>query len=156
MERFQKLMIGHGLLVILAAMLAGFMLGFGLIGGLELYPGKIIEMPYYGSTEGWARAHAGGLANGLMIIAVAMALPLIPLSTRMHKLTVYGLIYVGWANTAFYWFGNAAGSRALSFGDNPLGGTNLFGVIGFGAALIGAFLIIWILGHAALKVLSDK
>jgi len=52
MQRFQKLMIGHGLLVILAAMLAGFMLGFGLIGGLELYPGKIIEMPYYGSTEG--------------------------------------------------------------------------------------------------------
>ena len=46
MQRFQKLMIGHGLLVILAAMLAGFMLGFGLIGGLELYPGKIIEMPY--------------------------------------------------------------------------------------------------------------
>ena len=156
MERFQKLMIGHGLLVILAAMLAGFMLGFGLIGGLELYPGKIIEMPYYGSTEGWARAHAGGLANGLMIIAVAMALPLIPLSTRMHKLTVYGLIYIGWANTAFYWFGNAAASRALSFGDNPLGSTNLFGVIGFGAALIGAFLIIWILGHAALKVLGDK
>lgn len=156
MLRFQKLMIGHGLLVILAAMLAGFMLGFGLIGGLELYPGKIIEMPYYGSSEGWARAHAGGLANGLMIIAVAMALPLIPLSTGMHKLTVYGLIYIGWANTAFYWFGNAAASRALSFGDNPLGSTNLFGVIGFGAALIGAFLIIWILGHAALKVLGDK
>ena len=62
MLRFQKLMIGHGLLVILAAMLAGFMLGFGLIGGLELYPGKIIEMPYYGSSEGWARAHAGRVA----------------------------------------------------------------------------------------------
>jgi hypothetical protein len=156
MQRFQKLMIGNGLLVIVVAMLSGFMLGFGLIGGLEIYPGKIVEMPYYGSTEGWARAHAGGLANGLMIIVVAMALPLIPLGAGMQKLTVYGLIYIGWANTAFYWFGNASASRALSFGDNPLGSTNLFGVIGFGVAFIGAFLIIWLLGYAAFKVLGDK
>ena len=39
----------------LAAMLAGFMLGFGLIGGLEVLPGKIVEMPYYGTAEGWAQ-----------------------------------------------------------------------------------------------------
>jgi hypothetical protein len=156
MQRFQKLMIGNGLLVIVMSMLAGFMLGFGLIGGLEVFPGKIVEMPYYGSAEGWARAHSGGLANGLMIIVVAMALPLIPLSARMQKLTAYGLIYIGWANTVFYWFGNAAASRALSFGDNPLGSTNMLGAIGFGAALIGAFLIIWLLGYAALKALGDE
>lgn len=156
MQRLQKIMIGNGLLVILAAMLSGFMLGFGLIGGLELYPGKILEMPYYGTAEGWARAHNGGVANGLMIIAVALALPLIPLSDRMRKLTAYGFVYIGWANTVFYWFGNAADSRALSFGDNPLGASNLLGAIGFGLALIGALLISWLLAHAALKTLGDK
>ena len=156
MQRLQKLMIGNGLLVILAAMLSGFMLGFGLIGGLELYPGKIVEMPYYGTAEGWARAHTGGTANGLMIIAVALALPLIPLTDGMRKLTAYGFIYIGWANTAFYWFGNAAGSRALSFGDNPLGATNLLGVIGFGLAFAGALLIVWLLAHSAIKVLGDN
>ena len=106
MQRLQKIMIGNGLLVILAAMLSGFMLGFGLIGGLEIFPGKIIEMPYYGTADGWARAHAGGLTNGLLIIGVALALPMIPLSAGMRKLNVYGFIYIGWANTAFYWFGN--------------------------------------------------
>ena len=156
MQRYQKIMIGNGLLVILAAMLSGFMLGFGLIGGLELYPGKIVEMPYYGTTDGWARAHSGGTANGLMIIAVALALPLIPLSERMLKLTAWGFVYIGWANTAFYWFGNAAQSRALSFGDNPLGASNLLGATGFGLALAGALLIIWLLAHAALKVLRDR
>ena len=35
MEQLQKIMIGNGLLVILIAMLAGFMLMFKLIGGLE-------------------------------------------------------------------------------------------------------------------------
>ncbi len=156
MQRYQKIMLGNGLLVILAAMLSGFMLGFGLIGGLELYPGRIVEMPYYGTTDGWARAHTGGTANGLMIIAVALALPLIPLTERMLKLTAWGFVYIGWANTAFYWFGNAAQSRALSFGDNPLGASNLLGATGFGLALVGALLIIWLLTHAAMKVLGDR
>ena len=39
--------------------------------GLELLPGKIVEMPYYGTAEGWARAHTGGVTNGLLIIGVA-------------------------------------------------------------------------------------
>jgi hypothetical protein len=154
-QRLQKIMIGNGLLVILAAMLSGFMLGFGLIGGLELYPGKILEMPYYGTAEGWARAHSGGVTNGLMIVGVALALPLIPLTDLMRKITVYGFIYIGWANTAFYWFGNAAESRALSFGDNPLGASNMLGAIGFGLALLGALLITWLLAHAALKTLAE-
>jgi hypothetical protein len=156
MEKYQQLMIGNAVLVIMISMLAGFMLGFGLIGGLELYPGKIIEMPYYGSTDGWVRAHTGGLANGLLIIGVALALPLIPLSARMRKFNVYGFIYIGWANTAFYWFGNAAASRALSFGDNPLGATNIMGAIGFGLAFAGALLIVWLLTHGAFALLKEK
>ena len=156
MERYQKLMIGNAFLVIAMSMLAGFMLGFGLIGGLEIYPGTIVEMPYYGTAEGWARAHSGGLTNGLLIIGVALALPFIPLSEGMQKMNVYGFIYIGWANTAFYWFGNASGSRALSFGDNPLGATNILGAVGFGLAFLGAVLIIWLLCHAAVAALRDR
>ena len=156
MEKYQKLMIANAFLVIVMAMLAGFMLGFGLIGGIEIYPGKIVEMPYYGTTDGWARAHVGGVTNGLLIIGVALALPFIPLSDRMRKLSVYGFIYIGWANTVFYWFGNAAESRALSFGDNPLGASNLLGVVGFGLAFAGAILIVWLLCYAAYAALGDK
>jgi styrene-oxide isomerase len=156
MEKYQKLMIANAFLIIMISMLAGFMLAFGLIGGLEVYPGKIVEMPYYGSADGWARAHAGGLTNGLLIIGVALALPLISLSERMRKINVYGFIFIGWANTVFYWFGNAAASRALSFGDNPLGASNIMGAIGFGAAFAGALLIIWLLTYAALALLKSR
>lgn len=149
-------MIANAFLIIMISMLAGFMLAFGLIGGLEVYPGKIVEMPYYGSADGWARAHAGGLTNGLLIIGVALALPLISLSERMRKINVYGFIFIGWANTVFYWFGNAAASRALSFGDNPLGASNIMGAIGFGAAFAGALLIIWLLTYAALALLKSR
>ncbi|MFT6277073.1 MAG: styrene-oxide isomerase [Halioglobus sp.] len=149
-------MIGNAFLIIVMSMLAGFMLGFGLIGGLEIYPGEIIKVPYYGTADGWARAHSGGLTNGLLIIGIALALPLISMGERMRKLTVWGFVFIGWANTVFYWFGNAAGSRALSFGDNPLGASNLFGVIGFGVAFAGAFLIIWLLCYCAIRALSEK
>lgn len=155
MERYQKLMIGNAFLVIVVSMFAGFMLGFGLIGGLELFPGKIVAMPYYGTAEGWARAHSGGLTNGLLIVAVAWALPMIPLNNRMRGVTVWGFIFIGWANTVFYWAGNAAGSRALSFGDNPLGASNLLGGLGFGLAFAGALLIVFLLIYAAVKLLRS-
>ncbi|WP_439105876.1 isomerase [Congregibacter sp.] len=155
MDRYQQLMIGNGFLVIVMSMFAGFMLGFGLIGGLELYPGKIVAMPYYGTAEGWARAHSGGLTNGLLVLAVAWALPMIPLSEKMRKITAWGFIYIAWANTVFYWAGNASGSRALSFGDNPLGASNLLGAVGFGMAFVGAFLIVYLLCYAAIKILRS-
>ena len=53
MEQLQKIMIGNGLLVILIAMLAGFMLMFQLIGGLEYWPGHILPLHIYGTTDGW-------------------------------------------------------------------------------------------------------
>ena len=37
----------------------------------------------------------------LAVFAVALALPLIPLSEGMRTVTVYGFIYIGWANTVF-------------------------------------------------------
>lgn len=156
MQRLQRLMLVNALLVILASMLAGFMLGFAVIGGLEIYPGKILAMPYYGTADGWVRAHTGGVLNGLLIIAFALALPLIPLSDKMQQLTAGSFIFIGWANTAFYWFGNAAGSRALSFGDNRLGASNIMGMIGYGAALIGAILIVGLLLFLVIKLLAHE
>ena len=39
-ETLQRQMVGHGLFVMVAALLAGLMLGFDLIDGLEGMPGK--------------------------------------------------------------------------------------------------------------------
>ncbi len=156
MENQQKLMIGHALIVIIFGLLGGFMLIFGLVGGLEIFPGMIVEMPYYGTTEGWVRAHSGGITNGLLMIVVALCLPYIKFGEGMTKLTVYGIIFMGWANTAFYWFGNAAANRALTFGDNPQGETDLFGLIGVSGAFFGAFLTIFILAALARHILKSR
>lgn len=145
MERLQRIMIGNGLMVILASMFAGFMLMFGLLGGMEVWPGNIVEFSVYGSTEGWVRAHSGGAMNGLLVMAVAFALPKLNLTEALQKFVAYGFVYVAWSFTAFYWFGNAAGNRALTLGDNQLGSSDIFGVLGFLPGLLSVFLVVILL-----------
>ena len=145
MERYQKIMVINGLLVLTVAMLSGFMLMFLLIGGLEVWPGRILQIPVYGSEAGWVRAHSGGVTNGLLVLIIGAILPNLNLGALSKKLVCYGFVYVAWSFTIFYWFGNAAGNRALTLGDNPLGGTDVFGVIGFIPALPSVFIVILVL-----------
>ena len=59
MEHYQKVLVVNGFLVITVAMFAGFMLMFSLIGGLELWPGYIFQIPVYGTAVSYThlRAH---------------------------------------------------------------------------------------------------
>ena len=155
MERLQKIMIGNGLLVILVSMLAGFMLMFGLLGGLEIWPGSILSIPTYGSTDGWVRAHSGGAMNGLLVIVIALALPKLDLPAATQRWVAYGFIYVAWSFTVFYWLGNAAGNRALTLGDHPLGESDIFGVLGFLPGLPSVFIVVILLAITAKAVLKS-
>lgn len=156
MEKLQRIMIGNGLLVILVGMLAGFMLMFKLLGGLEVWPGHIIPIPTYGTAEGWVRAHSGGTMNGLLVVVVALALPKLALGESMQKWTAWGFIYVAWSFTFFYWVGNAAGNRALSMGDSPLGESDLLSVIGFLPGLPSVVIVVWLLWVGARSVLAAR
>jgi styrene-oxide isomerase len=147
-------MLANGLLVVLAAMLAGFMLMFALLEGFEIWPGLTLQFTVYGTSEGWVRAHSGGTMNGLLVIVIALALPKLNLSPTMQRVTSYGFIYVAWSFTLFYWLGNAAGNRALSIGDNALGESNVFGVIGFLPGLPSVVIVVVLLAIVAKTVLS--
>ncbi len=156
MDRLQRIMIGHGLLVILVAMLAGFMLMFSLLGGFEIWPGRFLPFRVYGTPEGWIRAHSGGTMNGLLVIVVALALPKLNLGTRMQKFTAYGFAYVAWSFTVFYWFGNAAANRGLSVGDNTFGASDWIGVLAFLPALPSVVIVVVLLAIAATGVASAR
>jgi styrene-oxide isomerase len=157
MERLQRVMLANGLLVVLAAMFAGFMLMFSLLGGVEIWPGNTLQFSVYGTSEGWVRAHSGGTMNGLLVMAIALALPKLNMSGTMQRVTAYGFIYVAWSFTLFYWLGNAAGNRALSVGDNALGESDMLGVIGFLPGLPSVIIVVILLVIAAKAVLAaDK
>ena len=154
MDRLQRIMISNGLLVILAAMFAGFMLMFSLLGGIEIWPGYLVPLHIYGTSSGWVRAHSGGTMNGLLVLVVALALPKLNLSPLLQKITAYGFIYVAWSFTLFYWLGNAAHNRGLTLGDNPFGAADLISVIAFLPGLPSVIIVVVLLAIAAKSVLS--
>ena len=154
MDRLQRIMLANGLLVVLAAMFAGFMLIFSLLGGIEIWPGSMLHFTVYGTSEGWVRAHSGGTMNGLLVIVIGLALPKLNLGPTMQRVTAFGFVYVAWSFTLFYWLGNAAGNRALSIGDNALGEADAFGVLGFLPGLPSVVIVVVLLAIAAKTVLS--
>ena len=149
-------MIANGLLVMLVSMFAGFMLMFNLLGGFEIWPGQILEFSVYGTTEGWVRAHSGGVTNALLVLAIAFALPHVNVSAFQEKFLAYGFIYVAWSFTVFYWLGNASANRALTFGDNQLGESSLVSVLGFLPGLPSVVLVVVLLVIAVKGILSKK
>lgn len=99
MQTQQKKMIGHGAIVIFIGLGAGFGLVMSLIGGFELLPGYILEFEVIGDTRAWARAHAGGIMNGLFVISVALLTHAMSLSSKAATQLYWMLVSTGYANT---------------------------------------------------------
>jgi hypothetical protein len=132
-------MIGHGAIVTVLGLLAGFGLLMSLIGGFELFPGTLVPFDLPGDPRAWARTHAGGLMNGLLVMTGAVVLHVMPVSQRTTARLYWMLVGTGYANTVFYWGGLLSPSRALTFGDNRLGESNLAGIVGLVPAFVFAF-----------------
>ena len=137
MTQATQRLVGHGAVVSFFGLLAGFGLTMSLIGGFEIFPGTILSFEVPGDDRAWARAHTGGLMNGLLVFVGAL------LIDRLHLAGPYHWMFAGtgYANTVFYWAALFAPNHAISFGDNPLGESNLAGVIGFAPAFVFAFVM---------------
>ena len=81
-------MIGHSAVVIFIALLAGWGLAMSLIGGFEIFPGYILPFEIPGDSSAWARAHTGGLLNGLLVLAFAWVLSSLNLDEK--KVSMFG------------------------------------------------------------------
>lgn len=141
MDSRTRRMMGHGAIVMFIGLAAGFGLVMSLIGGFELIPGSIISFDIPGDPRAWARAHMGGIMNGMLVILFALFIHVASLPERQAGRLYWMLVGTGYANTAFYYGGLLSPSRALTFGDNPVGSSNIFGVIGLLPALIFAVVL---------------
>ena len=141
MDRRQKKMVGHGAIIMLFGLIAGFGLLMDLIGGFEIIPGVILEFDLPADSSAWARTHVGGLMNGLLVMVFALLMYAMHLPENMSRHFYWMLVGTGYANTIFYWGGMFSPSRALTLGDNRLGESNLAGVIGLLPAFIFAFVL---------------
>jgi hypothetical protein len=78
--------------------------------------------------------------NGLLVLVGAILIFAMQIPARLAGQLYWMLVGTGYANTLFYWGALFAPSRALTFGDNRFGESNLAGVIGLLPAFIFAFI----------------
>lgn len=117
LKRSQRLLLGHGALVLLFGFVIGFGFLFFLIGEISLWPipGRIdYQLP--GTYDAWRMAHTEGIANGMLLWILAALLPaMASFVTRLYRLAV-AMVVVAWtivvASAIDPFFPNA---RGLSF-----------------------------------------
>lgn len=148
-------MLGNGVLMIFAALIGGLGLWMFLLGGIFPLPGVHWQFQLPGSAEGWARAHSGPVMNGLMVIAVAFILPLLSFTPRQARLWGWIVVLDGWSNTGFYFFGNWAPNRGLSFGPNKWGEANIFSFLALAPAYLFGVLVMVALFMIGLRAIRD-
>ena len=118
----QRLLLGHGAIVLLAGFAVGFGFVFFLIGEIKLwpFPGSI-EYQLPGTYDAWRMAHMEGIINGLLLWIFAAVLPsLAPLFTRVYRVAV-GMVVAAWtivlASIIDPFYPDARG-LVFSFGEN--------------------------------------
>jgi styrene-oxide isomerase len=141
----QRQWYGHGVLMILATLVGGLGYWMFLLGGFELVPGYILQFQLPGTADGWRRAHTGPAMNGLMVIAVAAVLPTLGFTAKKSWWLGWLIVADGWSNVVFYFFGNFAVNRGLSFGPNVFGEGSVFGVIALAPAYLFGVLAMGVL-----------
>jgi hypothetical protein len=155
----QKQWFGHGVLMILATLVGGLGYWMFLLGGFELVPGYILHFQLPGTVDGWRRAHTGPAMNGLMVIAVAAVLPSLGFTANKAKWLGWLIVADGWSNVIFYFFGNFAVNRGLSFGPNVFGEGSAFGVIALAPAYLFGVLamgVLAIIGWQGVRTVRDR
>jgi hypothetical protein len=141
-RRTQRVMIAHGMLILLVGLVAGVGLLISLVGGLEIWPGRIISLAVPGESAAWGRLHLGQILNAFLIVLAALALPVVDADAAFARRLGWMFVGTGWANTAFYLAALHAPNRALTFGANRWGAGGLAATLGLAPALVFAFITI--------------
>ncbi|MBQ0798512.1 MAG: hypothetical protein KBT63_04450 [Porticoccaceae bacterium] len=113
-RKSQRLLVGHGALVLLFAFVIGFGFVFFLIGDIRLWPiPGVIDYQMPGTYDAWRMAHMEGITNGFGLWLLAAVLPLLNLSVKTSRRIAIGMIITAWtiviASTIDPLFPNARG-----------------------------------------------
>ena len=97
LKKAQRLLLGHGALVLLVGFVIGFGFLFFLIGEISLWPiPGVIEYQMPGTYDAWRMAHMEGIANGFMLWILAAILPIIHNSVQKIYRVAVCMVVVAW------------------------------------------------------------
>ncbi len=131
----------HGTWVILLGLAAGVPYALVVTGRLA------------GEERAWRMAHAEGIQNGLLMLAVASVAGLVHLDETRSKWCAWSLVVAGYGNVLASMIGASTGHRGLDLA-MPLANVVVYGL--FVVAIVGVVTALVILArgaHAALRTL---
>ena len=143
----QRLLVGHGALVLLFAFVVGFGFLFFLIGDIRLWPiPGVIDYQMPGTYDAWRMAHMEGITNGFGLWLMAAVLPLLNFSAKTSRRLAIGMIITAWtiviASTIDPLFPNARGLELT-------GESNIMNDIAFLLFVVGIGIVIVIMAKVA-------
>ena len=143
----QRLLVGHGALVLLYAFVVGFGCLFFLIGEIRLWPiPGVIDYQMPGTYDAWRMAHMEGITNGFGLWLMAAVLPLLNFSAKTSRRLAIGMIITAWtiviASTIDPLFPNARGLELT-------GESNMMNDIAFLLFVVGIGIVIVIMAKVA-------
>jgi hypothetical protein len=97
LNKSQRLLLGHGALVLLFGFVMGFGFLFFLNGEISLWPiPGVIDYQMPGTYDAWRMAHMEGITNGLMLwILAAMVPAMATIVKRIYRISL-AMIVVAW------------------------------------------------------------
>lgn len=142
-QKSQRLLVGHGALVLLFAFVVGFGFLFFLIGDIRLWPiPGVIDFQMPGTYDAWRMAHMEGITNGFGLWLMAAVLPLLNFSAKTSRRLAIGMIITAWtiviASTIDPLFPNARGLELT-------GESNVMNDIAFLLFVVGIGIVIAIM-----------
>jgi len=146
-QKSQRLLVGHGALVLLFAFVVGFGFLFFLIGDIRLWPiPGVIDFQMPGTYDAWRMAHMEGITNGFGLWLMAAVLPLLNFSAKTSRRLAIGMIITAWtiviASTIDPLFPNARGLELT-------GESNVMNDIAFLLFVVGIGIVIAIMMKVA-------
>ena len=101
-KRRASLLAGHAAVVLLIGLIVGFPFATATTAG--------------GDVRAWRMAHMEGLLNGLLMLGVAAASPLLALGQRAQGILYWTLVVTGYGNALASWLAAGGGERGLAAG----------------------------------------
>jgi hypothetical protein len=113
----QRLLIGHGAMLMFLGGVAGFGFLFVLLGRIDVWPFPVFDVKLPGSEKAWRMSHLEAILNGLILWILALLLPLLPFGGKGLRRVSIGMISVGWMfSVASLFDALFPNSRGLHFG----------------------------------------
>lgn len=150
----QRLLVGHGALVLMVGFIAGFGFLFFLLGDIRLWPiPGVIEYQLPGTYDAWRMAHLEGILNGFSLWILAAVLPLFQFSDKGTRRVAIGMIITSWTIAIASCFDPLLQeARGLALTET----SNLMNDIAFLLFVVGILIVMIIVATIAVRCLGQS